>query len=75
METTIKKLIKRLRLREGDILVVPDVETRRRLLRCRPPRPEGVKTSIPVVLAPYGIEHVPLKVLKELIIKIEKEMA
>jgi len=62
----MKKALKRLHLRQGDILVVSDAETLNRLKRCGAQPPPGVK-SIPVVLAPEGIERVPLEKLKELV--------
>ena len=69
----MKKVIKRLRLREGDILVVQNAETLKRLLKSNPPRPDGVRTSVPVVLAPEGIEQIPLEKLKELVARLEGE--
>ena len=68
----MKKALKRLHLRQGDILVVSDAETLNRLKRCGAKPPPGVK-SIPVVLAPEGIERVPLEKLKELVIRLEGE--
>ena len=68
----MKKIVQRLRLRQGDILVVRNIEDGRRVLNCGARTPRGV-TSIPVVVAPEGIQRVPLDTLKRLVAKLEKE--
>ncbi len=68
----MKKLIRKLRLRRGDILVVNNMETVRALLRTHPPMPAGV-TSVPIVLAPEGIKKVPLETLKKIVTELEGE--
>jgi hypothetical protein len=69
----MKKLVRKLRLRQGDILVVNNMETARALVRSRPEPPRGV-TSIPIVVAPEGIKAVPLEKLKKLIAELDKEI-
>lgn len=68
----MKRIVQRLRLRQGDILVVRNIEDGRRVLNCGARAPRGV-TSIPVVVAPEGIQRVPLDTLKRLVAKLEKE--
>ena len=70
----MKKIIRRLRLRQGDIIVVNNAETAQALKRCRPPVPEGV-TRVPIVVAPEGIKKVPLEKLKALVAELEKRIA
>ncbi len=69
----MKRIVQRLRLRQGDILVVRNIEDGRRVLHCGARVPRGV-TSIPVVVAPDGIQRVPLDTLKRLVAKLEKEI-
>lgn len=68
----MKKIVKRLRLRRGDIIVVNTVETCRRLMRSGARPPDGV-TNIPIVVAPEGVRQIPLKQLKALVAELEKE--
>jgi len=66
----VKKIIRKLRLRQGDILVVNNMETAQALMRTRPPMPAGV-TSVPIVMAPEGIKKVPLEKLKAIVTELE----
>ena len=68
----MKRIVQRLRLRQGDILVVRNIEDGRRVLNCGARVPRGVM-SVPVVVAPEGIQRVPLDTLKRLVAKLEKE--
>jgi len=66
----VKKIIRKLRLRQGDILVVNNMETAQALMRTRPPMPTGV-TSVPIVMAPEGIKKVPIEKLKAIVAEVE----
>ena len=69
----MKRRIARLRLQEGDILVVNNAEDLRRLINCRPKLPKGLH-SVPVVIAPEGIKKVSLKQLKQIVSQLETEI-
>lgn len=63
-------LIRKLRLRPGDIVVVSDYETATRISRVSTALPKGI-TSVPIVVAPEGIRKVSLARLKAIVAKLE----
>jgi len=68
----MKRVIKKLRLRRGDILVVSDAETRRRLVQSGAALPPDIG-YIPIVLAPTGIQRLTVAQLKTILKTIEEK--
>ena len=72
----MKRQIRRLRLRQGDIVVVENYETCKRLQQATQSMdlPKGV-TYVPILVAPEGVRLVSLDKLKKMIARMEREQA
>jgi hypothetical protein len=70
----VKRLVKRLRLRRGDIVVVSDFDTCERLRRCKAELPSDIG-NIPIVIAPTGIRNVSVAQLRKYLKWAEAEIA
>ena len=72
----MKRQIRRLRLRQGDIVVVENYETCKRLQQATQSMdlPKGV-TYVPILVAPEGVRLVSLDKLKKMVARMEREQA
>ena len=72
----MKRQIRRLRLRQGDIVVVENYETCKRLQQATASMdlPKGV-TYVPILVAPEGVRLVSLDKLKKMVVRMEREQA
>ena len=72
----MKRAIRRLRLRQGDIVVVENYETAKRLMSTTRDMdlPKGV-THIPILIAPEGVRLVSLDKLKKMVARLERDAA
>ena len=72
----MKRQIRRLRLRQGDIVVVENYETCKRLQQATVSMdlPKGV-TYVPILVAPEGVRLVSLDKLKKMVARMEREQA
>ena len=72
----MKRQIRRLRLRQGDIVVVENYETCKRLQQATQSMdlPKGV-TYVPILVAPEGVRLVSLDKLKKMVVRMEREQA
>ncbi|MGB8834111.1 MAG: hypothetical protein WCC95_18315 [Candidatus Sulfotelmatobacter sp.] len=72
----MKRQIRRLRLRQGDIVVVENYETCKRLQQATQSMdlPKGV-TYVPIIVAPEGVRLVSLDKLKKMVARMEREQA
>jgi hypothetical protein len=70
----VKRAIRRLRLRQGDIVVVENYETAKRLMSTTRDMdlPKGV-THIPILIAPEGVRLVSLAKLKKMVARLERD--
>jgi hypothetical protein len=68
--------IRKLRLKQGDIVVVQTYETYKRLAAAthNMDLPEGV-TYVPVLVAPEGVRKVKLEKLKKIVARLIQEQA
>ena len=72
----MKRQIRRLRLRQGDIVVVENYETCKRLQQATQSMdlPKGV-TYVPILVAPEGVRLVSVDKLKKMVARMEREQA
>ena len=72
----MKRQIRRLRLRQGDIVVVENYETCKRLQQATQSMdlPKGV-TYVPIIVAPEGVRLVSVDKLKKMVARLEREQA
>jgi hypothetical protein len=72
----LKRQIRRLRLRQGDIVVVENYETCKRLQQATASMdlPKGV-TYVPIIVAPEGVRLVSVDKLKKMVARLERDAA
>lgn len=72
----MKRQIRRLRLRQGDIVVVENYETCKRLQQATVSMdlPKGV-TYVPIIVAPEGVRLVSVDKLKKMVARLERDAA
>ena len=72
----MKRQIRRLRLRQGDIVVVENYETCKRLQQATQSMdlPKGV-TYVPIIVAPEGVRLVSVDKLKKMVARLERDAA
>ena len=72
----MKRQIRRLRLRQGDIVVVENYETCKRLQQATQSMdlPKGV-TYVPILVAPEGVRLVSVDKLKKMVARLERDAA
>jgi len=70
----MKKAIRRLRLREGDILVVSDPDLPRRLSQLHRIGGGGPPFEVPIIFAPNGLKRVSREYLKKILERMENSV-
>jgi hypothetical protein len=67
--------LRRLRLQPGDIVIVENVETARRLMQAARliDLPKGVD-NVPIVIAPEGVKKLPVEKLKQIVSQMESKV-
>lgn len=70
----MRRLLRRLRLRQGDIVVVENVETANRLMQAARliSLPENCK-NVPIVVAPEGVRRLSVSKLKQIVARLERD--